>query len=564
MLRYKNLRKVMSMKRLMMFGLVAGVILLAASGAAGDLLDGPLSGLEATVGASVYQELTRRERVSVIVMLRATPDGAAGLDRLTRDVAAAQASVLGALSPGELELTWRYRTIPALAGKITAEGVAKLAGVEEVRRVDLDQEGKVQLAQAVPLTNSDDMHGMGFTGEGVTVAIIDTGLDTDHPDLADDLVDEACFCSGGGGCCPNNETTQFGPGAGEDTHGHGTGVAGIVTSAGIVAPVGVAPDAGILMVKVSSTGSMSVSDVIAALDWIRTDCPDVRVINMSFSIGTAVGGECDALNANTQAMAAAIDGLRSNGVMTFSGTGNNASTLMNMPACIANCIATGASYDADVGMRSYAMCTDPTTAPDMVACFANANGATDVFAPGAMITTSRLGGGTTTGAGGSYASPHAVGCAAVLRHAVPGASPDAIENALESTGVPVLHNHSGLTFPRIDCLAAYNELHSAKPPHPIPMLYAEKSASRSDVILLWDDSPTDGQHDHADLYGVYRSTGAPDSGFERILDVADTPATHEQAVDEGACGSTPPFSKLHFYRVSAFNGAGNSGDIPPS
>jgi hypothetical protein len=125
-------------------------------------------------------------------------------------------------------------------------------GRSDVRRVDLDVGGSGHLAQSVPLIQADKVHALGFTGRGVTVAVLDSGLATTHPDLSDALLSEQCFCTNadGTGCCPDGSTQQSGPGSAEDDQGHGTNVTGIITSAGRIAPVGVAPDAGIVAVKV--------------------------------------------------------------------------------------------------------------------------------------------------------------------------------------------------------------------------------------------------------------------------------------------------------------------------
>src|SRR3546814_16645555 len=63
------------------------------------------------------------------------------------------------------------------------------------------------------------LDALGLGGKGRKVAVIDSGVDVDHADLAGRLVDEACFCSpvsGGAGCCPNMTATQPGPGAAVD------------------------------------------------------------------------------------------------------------------------------------------------------------------------------------------------------------------------------------------------------------------------------------------------------------------------------------------------------------
>src|SRR3546814_3683368 len=73
------------------------------------------------------------------------------------------------------------------------------------------------------------LDALGLGGKGRKVAVIDSGVDGDHADLAARLVDEACFCTEqSGGCCPNHRATQFGPGSAADDYGHGTNVAGII------------------------------------------------------------------------------------------------------------------------------------------------------------------------------------------------------------------------------------------------------------------------------------------------------------------------------------------------
>ena len=166
------------------------------------------------------------------------------------------------------------------------------------------------------------MQALGFNGQGVTVAILDSGVDTDHPDLADDLDGQACFCSslsGEGGCCPNGLSSQTGPGAAEDDHGHGSNVAGIVTSNGVRAHAGVAPKAKIVAIKVIDRNNRFCcsSDVLAGLDWILTNRPDVDIVNMSLGTFTTYSGDCDGASATTMAFSSAINALRATGVLSF-------------------------------------------------------------------------------------------------------------------------------------------------------------------------------------------------------------------------------------------------------
>jgi hypothetical protein len=365
--------------------------------------------------------------------------------------------ILGDFAPGEFELRRRFRHVNALAGDLTESGLLRLLANPSVLRVDLDQGGSGQLDEARPLANVDAVQALGLTGAGITVAVLDSGYDTDHADLAGDLAAERCFCSGGGGCCPDGSSSQSGGGSAEDDHGHGTNVTGIITSTGSIAPVGGAPDAQIVAVKVldNNNSFCCSSDVVAGLNWIINNQPGVDVVNMSLGTSTLYGGNCDNANAFNMAFATAIDTLRSNGVAVFVSSGNNGSgTQMQAPACVANSISVGAVWDSNVGSQTVLGCTDATTAADQVTCFSNSNATTDLFAPGAPATSTGFGGGTSTFFGTSQASPLAAACAALLLEDDPTLSPNDIEMALESSPTLVTDASNGLAFPRLDCLAA--------------------------------------------------------------------------------------------------------------
>jgi subtilisin family serine protease len=376
-------------------------------------------------------------------------------------VALVQDRVLAGLGPDAFHLARRFARVPALAGEVTAEGLGRLRRDAAVLAVDLDEGGTGSLAESVPLVNAHDVAALGWTGAGATVAVVDSGVDTDHPDLADDLVAEACFCSGGFGCCPGGVPSRIGAGSAEDDHGHGTHVAGIVTSGGAVAPAGVAADAGIVAVKVldSANTFCCSSDVVAALDWILDSRPDVDVVNMSLGTTALFSGRCDRATSYTRAFAAAIEALRARGTLVVVSSGNRAeSRRMSAPACVESAVSVGAVYDADVGGVSFSVCSDSSTAADKVTCFSNTSEATDLAAPGAFVTATGLNGGTATFVGTSQAAPHAAGCAAALREAFPSVDDDVLEAALKATGVAVVDPKNGQVLPRIDCLAALEGL----------------------------------------------------------------------------------------------------------
>ncbi len=414
------------------------------------------------IGPGVREAILRDGGARVVISLGQSPAafavrGRADVPGLTRAVAAVQLQAFSALLPGDLDVAHQFEAVPAIAGTLRREGaLMRLAMNSAVRRIDLDIGGTGSLATSVPQINADQRQANGNSGAGIVVGVLDSGIDSDHPDLADDIGPQACFGDNdgtidGAGFCPNGSDRQTGAGAAEDDHGHGTHVSGIISSNGTNASVGVAPGATIVAVKVlnSNNGFQFTSEVIAGLNWIITNNNaglnlGVQVINMSLGTNTLYTSPCDNADAITQAMAAAINTLRGTGVLTVVSSGNNGSgTQMGLPACVGATITVGA-----------------VNAADAVANFSNSDATTDVFAPGTNvegvtgITSSRLGGGTVGLQGTSMAAPHVAGCIALLIESGDATTANAIETRLETSAVQVTDPTNGLTFPRVDCAPA--------------------------------------------------------------------------------------------------------------
>jgi hypothetical protein len=162
----------------------------------------------------------------------------------------------------------------------------------------------------------------------------------------------------------------------------------------------------------------------------------VASVNMSFG-GGLFSGTCDSAPQKP-----AIDNLRAAGVLSAIASGNDDSTTqISTPACISTAVAVGA-----------------TVKDDNLASFSNMSPTVDLLAPGANILSSipivAMSNNTTTYAyfhGTSMAAPHVAGAIAAIRTACPSATADAIENALKSTGTPVVDERQGgtQTWPRI-------------------------------------------------------------------------------------------------------------------
>ena len=244
------------------------------------------------VSAQAAQAAATHGSVRVLVMLRnPLPASSAAIQPKARQaaVAASVDRVLATLPAGGNRLVRRFKLVPAMALVVDASSLERLRAHPAVLRVDVDEGGSghaVAPDQASVRNHGSALPATGLGGAGQKIAIIDTGVDTDHADLVQRIVGQQCFCSnasGSGGCCPSGQATQSGMGAAEDDHGHGTNVAGIMVGEGNVAPRGAVPQAQLVAVKVldSANSFCCTSDVVAAMDWVAMNHPDVDAVNMS-------------------------------------------------------------------------------------------------------------------------------------------------------------------------------------------------------------------------------------------------------------------------------------------
>jgi subtilisin family serine protease len=135
---------------------------------------------------------------------------------------------------------------------------------------------------SVPFIHADQVHAMGITGFGVTVAVIDTGVDYADPARAADIA--------GGGVTFKFGGPEFDGGVDPFGAGHGTYMSLIITD-----PTGVAPDAKILPIRVGSAGAASPEDVVLGIEYAtrrRLADSSIRVINVSLGSG-AYQCDCD-------------------------------------------------------------------------------------------------------------------------------------------------------------------------------------------------------------------------------------------------------------------------------
>ena len=406
-------------------------------------------------------------RVNVTLAAPAAPPPPISRPDIRGRVAAAQAAVLARLTPADFVVIHRHSAVPGLTGLASPAGIAKLASDPDVAAVTLDGVGSggserlpidaaapaLTLSRSVPMIHADAAHALGVTGVGVTVAVLDSGADTDHPDLADSISSQECFLTGAGSRCPNGLTRQSGVGAAEDDLGHGSNVTGIVTSNGVVSSVGVAPGAKVLLYKIlNSSNQGQFSDWDAALNDIIANHPEVRVVNMSLVSFSTYPGVCNSVDPTTTA---AFNTLTAAGVVIFVSAGNNAAkAAITYPACVSNAVSVGAVYDQTFSSSTFFGCTNTPATIDVPTCWSNSSPGLELLAPGSFIVSDGLSGGTSTYTGTSQASPHAAGVAALMLQNTPSVTPANIRARLKSSGVPRTDPANLITTPRIDALAA--------------------------------------------------------------------------------------------------------------
>ena len=164
---------------------------------------------------------------------------------------------LGGTSYGNVKT---FTTMPLMALEVGPEALRRLANDPDVVHIQEDIAVPPYLADSIPLIGADDVFADGFTGAGQVVAILDTGVDADHPFLAGKVVAEACFsttASNSTSLCPGGVSESTAPGAGRNCPvaifgcDHGTHVAGVAAGSGRSFS-GVARDAGVIAMQVFS------------------------------------------------------------------------------------------------------------------------------------------------------------------------------------------------------------------------------------------------------------------------------------------------------------------------
>ncbi|MEU1723594.1 S8 family peptidase [Actinomadura sp. ATCC 39365] len=337
--------------------------------------------------------------------------------------------------------------------ELDGKTLAQLRKDDRVQAVYKDELRPAVLDTSTRIIGSDRANAAGWTGRGFTVAVLDTGIDRDHPFFAGRIVDEACFSSsdasdGSVSLCPNSQPSQTGPGSadaetaqcvvnGVNACSHGTHVAGIAAGRMTTgAPSnGVAPAAGILPIQVFSRIDSAMtcavigtqapcflsytSDQKLALEYVArvAAAQHVAAANLSLGGGGPYRENCDS-DPSAAGLKPDFDTLISLGVAPVVAAGNNGfPDGVSAPACISSAVAVGATDDRDA-----------------VADFSNRGPLLDLLAPGVGIRSSVPDDTYADKSGTSMATPHVAGAFALMRQAYPNFTVAQSLQRLQATG----------------------------------------------------------------------------------------------------------------------------------
>ncbi|WP_447136246.1 S8 family peptidase [Micromonospora sp. LZ34] len=299
-----------------------------------------------------------------------------------------------------------------------ARSAGSLAGV---RKVWLNELARISLDSSVPQIGAPVAWDRGYDGNGVSVAVLDTGIDPDHPDVAGKVVEQVDFSGNANGP--------------RDGHGHGTHVAATILGTGAASNglrKGVAPGAQLRVGKICNDGgSCELDAIIAGMEWAAHS--GAKVVNMSIG-GSATDG--------TDPMSQSLNELsRATGTLFVVAAGNSGpqSGTVGAPGAADEAL-TVAAVDKDDEMADFS-----SRGPRV------GDGAAkpDIAAPGVDIVAARAAGtsmGTavdehyTSASGTSMATPHVAGAATIIAQQHPDLTGQEIKALLMGTATDLGHD----------------------------------------------------------------------------------------------------------------------------
>jgi len=356
-------------------------------------------------------------------------------------------------NPEDLNVIAEYKNVlNGFVINITEEEAENLKNLRGIKSITPNKEVEASTMDSIPLIKAHSTWNLGYTGKGITIAIIDTGIDYNHPDLG------GCFGSSckviGGYDFVNNDANPI------DDHGHGTHCAGIAAGDGVLK--GVAPDAKLYAYKVlSSSGIGTFAQVISGIERATDPNKDGNFSDRADVISMSLGGGSSC--SSTDAFMVAIDNAIRVGIAVVVAAGNNGpgSKTISAPGCHEPVITVGA-----------------TDKSDKLASFSSRGPAIedgieiekpDVVAPGVSICAAQWDSAWqsyqcydtkhTAISGTSMATPHVAGLAALLKQADHNLTNADIKNILQNTAVDLglsIYEQGYGRINALNALSSYN------------------------------------------------------------------------------------------------------------
>ncbi|MFX1293302.1 MAG: S8 family peptidase [Promethearchaeota archaeon] len=347
-----------------------------------------------------------------------------------------------------IKVIFIHKLINAVTIEASPQTILNLSDKDIVVKIWEDVEVHMFLHESVPIINVPKVWEKGAEGEGIVVAIVDTGVDGEHPDLRGKLLKSADFTNEG----------YF------DGNGHGTHVGGTVCGTGASSNgkyVGIAPKANLIAAKVlDSSGSGTFSGVLAGIEWATDQKPHV----MNLSLGANVAGSCD----GTDPICLGVDAAMDKGVVVCVAAGNAGpgSSTVGTPGCAKKVITVGASDKNDqiAWFSSRGPTKDGRIKPD-------------VLLPGYNIIAARAKDTSmghvidefyTQASGTSMATPHCCGVAALILSANSNLTPTQIKQKLMQTAIDLKYDPNTQGSGRVDAEKAFGSGSTPQPPEPEP------------------------------------------------------------------------------------------------
>lgn len=371
---------------------------------------------------------------------------------------------IASLKPFGVEIVKTYNIINGFAADIPEDKIEELKRSPLVASVDPDVEVRALDINADMQIRVDMVWAAGETGQGIPVAILDTGINANHSEFSGRILK-----------CHNEIFSD--PNTCDDQNGHGTHVAGIVGAAGSNPDAkGVAPAVSFYIDQVlDANGSGSLSGIIAGIDWSVTN--GTKIINLSLGTGpiSTTQPNCDNVYPS---FTTAINNAVAAGVTVVAAAGNSGTQGVGAPGCISSTIAV-AAVDSRDKIASFSSQGAPVADHG-------------ISAPGVSIFSS-LPGGYGFLSGTSMATPHVSGTIALMLKANSSLTPADVRtilfsNACTTTTAPSCTTgtvpNSAYGHGRIDSLRAYTV---AIPEFPVAMLVL--AAALGALIIFVEKRP---------------------------------------------------------------------------